>query len=244
MKKANLEMKVGIFVFFGMIVLSILVFKAGDFYLKPGYSVRLLFDFVSGIDKGSPVRLSGVTVGEVKSIQVIRDAEGKTHALATAWIAQDVVIETDADAKIKSLGLLGEKYVEILPGSPGSAALSDGATLTGRAPVSFEKITESGDRLIGKIEMTVDNINKVVTDPSFQADVKGTFSNASVVSKNLIQTSEDLKDAAKSAKIVLGRMRDGEGSIGRLLKDDKIARDLEAFVQDIKAHPWKLLKRN
>ena len=237
-------MKVGIFVFFGLIVLSVLVFKSGDFYFKPGYAVRLIFDFVSGIDNGSPVRLAGVNVGEVKSIQVIRDAEGKTRVVATVWIAQGVLIETDADVKIKSLGLLGEKYIEIIPGSPGSPTLSDGATLEGGAPVSFEKITESGDRLIGKIETTVDNINKVVTDPSFQSDVKGTFSNASVVSKNMVETSVDLKDAAKSAKIVLGRMRDGEGSIGRLLKDDKIARDLEAFVEDIKSHPWKLLKRN
>ena len=51
MKKANLEFKVGIFVFFAGVVLITLVFKAGDFYMKPGYTVHFIFDFVSGIDK-------------------------------------------------------------------------------------------------------------------------------------------------------------------------------------------------
>jgi len=243
-KKINLEMKVGIFVFFGLAVLGTLVFKAGDFYIKPGYSVRFLFDFVSGIDGGSPVRLAGVKVGEVKSIYIIRDAESKTQAEVVAWISQGVLIEQDAEARINSIGLLGEKYLEIIPGSAGSPTLSSGATLVGNHPVVFEKITESGSRLIGKLETTVDHLNRVVADPSFQSDVKGTFSNASAVTKNMLEASADLKEAAKSAKIVFGRMRDGEGTVGRLLKDDTIAKDLEAFVKDIKSHPWKLLKRD
>ena len=244
MKKSNLEFKVGLFVLTALSILVFLVFKAGDFYMKPGYSVRFVFDFVSGIDAGSPVRLAGVNVGEVKAIHVIRDADGKTRVEVAAWIAQGAYIEKDAEARINTLGLLGEKYVEILPGTSGSSTISDGGMLIGKAPVVLEKITESGSRLIGKMEHTVDSINQVVGDPEFQSDVKGTFANASKFSQNLIQASEDLKDASKSAKIVLGRLRDGEGSVGRLLKDDTIARDLEDFVKDIKEHPWKLLKRS
>ena len=64
-KKAGLEFKVGIFVAISLGILSFLVFKAGDFNVKPGYTVRFVFNSVSGIDEGSPVRLAGVTVGEV-----------------------------------------------------------------------------------------------------------------------------------------------------------------------------------
>jgi ABC-type transporter Mla subunit MlaD len=122
--------------------------------------------------------------------------------------------------------------------------MADGSVLAGKTPVLLEKITESGNRLINKIELTVDNINEVVADPKFKESVKGTFGNAEKVTKNLQEATDDLKDAAKSARIVLGRLRDGEGSIGRLLKNDQMAKDLEDFVKDIKAHPWKLLKRN
>ena len=244
MLKKNMELKVGGFVFIALILLAVLVFKSGDFYLKPGYTVRFIFDSVGGVESGSPVLLAGVNVGEVKSAQAVRNTEGKTYAEVVARIMQGVLIEEDAEVRITSIGLLGERHVEILPGSAGSATVVPGAVLTGRSSVAFGKLTESGNRLIGKLEYSVDNLNKVVADPAFQADVKDTFSGAAKVSKNLQETTEDLKEAAKSARIVLGRMRDGEGTVGRLMKDDKIAKDLESFVADIKAHPWKLLKRN
>lgn len=250
-KKEGVELKVGIFVLIALVALGMLVFRAGDFYLKPGYTIRLVFDYVSGIEKSSPVHLAGVQVGEVTSVKVMRDPEGVTQVELAARIDQGIYIEEDAEARISSLGLLGEKYVEILPGTVGTKTLSEGSTLIGKAPIVLEKITQSGNRLIGKLEETVDNINKVVKDPEFQASVKNTFAktdktftHAEVVTKNLLETTDDLKDAAKSARVVLGRMRDGEGSIGRLLKDDTIAKDLEAFVKDIKAHPWKLLKKD
>lgn len=244
MKKANLEFKVGIFVFFALAFLVMLVLRTGDFYMKPGYTVRFIFDFVSGVDKGSPVRLAGVNVGEVTDIKIIRNSEGSTEAEVTCLINQGVYIEEDADVRINTLGLLGEKYVEILPGTTGNKMMANGSVLTGKTPVLLEKITESGNRLINKIEHTVDNINDVVADPKFKESVKNTFGNAERVTKNLESTTDDLKDAAKSARIVLARMRDGEGSIGRLLKNDQMAKDLEDFVKDIKDHPWKLLKRN
>ena len=244
MKKANLEFKVGIFVFLALAALGVLVFKSGDFYMKPGYTIRLIFDTVSGIDKGSPVRLAGVNVGEVSGIQIIRNAEGATQAEVTARIEEGVMIEEDADVRVNTLGILGEKYVEILPGTAGNKAIGDGGALMGKTSVLLEKITESGNRLINKMEHTMDNINDIVGDPKFKESVKNTFGNAEKVTKNLDETTEDLKDAAKSARIVLGRLRDGEGAIGRLLKNDTLAKDLEDFVKDIKVHPWKLFKRD
>ena len=243
MKKSNLEIKVGIFVVMALGLLAVLAFKAGDFYLKPGYTVRFIFSRVSGIDTGSPVRLAGVHVGEIKAIHVVRNAEGQTQVEALARIAQGALIEEDAQVHINSLGLLGEKYLEIVPGTSGAKTLSEGGTLIGRVPMDFDKLTESGSRLIDKMEHAVDNINDLLGDPQLKSDVKGTFSNAYKVSNDVLSMTGDLKDAAKSARIVMTRVRDGEGSIGRLLKDDKIAKDLEAFVEDIKAHPWKLLKR-
>ena len=243
MKKTNLEFKVGLFVFTAIAVLCMLIFKTGDFYVKPGYRVSFVFDFVSGVDQGSPVRLAGVNVGEVVGIKIFRNANGATRAEVTCRIQQGIPIEDDADVRINTLGLLGEKYVEILPGTTGNTVLTDGGVVDGKNPILLEKITESGNRLLNKIEKTVDNLNEIVADPKFKDSVKGTFSNAESVAKNLQETTDDLRDAAKSARIVLGRLRDGQGTVGKLLKDDTMARDLEAFVADIKAHPWKLLKK-
>lgn len=244
MRKVGLEFRVGIFVLAAIAILAGLVMKTGDFYLKPGYTVRFIFSFVSGIDSGSPVRLAGVNVGEVKQIHVVRDSEGQTQVEVIAWIAQGAYIEEDAEARINTLGLLGEKYVEVLPGTSGAKTLSDGGTLVGKTPIVMEKITESGNRLINKLETTVDHVKEVVSDPEFKASVKNTFVDADKFTRNLMEASDDLKESAKSARIVLAQMREGKGTIGRLFMDDTIAKDFEALVKDLRAHPWKLLKKD
>lgn len=244
MKRSDMEFKIGIFVMIALGILTGLVVKAGDFYLKPGYTIRLVFQSISGIEAGSTVKLAGVPVGEIKDIHVVRSPEGETTVEASARIDQGVYIEDDARPRIDTMGFLGEKYIEIVPGTSGNKALTDGGVLEGHEPSNMDDIMSAGQRLIGKMEFTMDNVNQVVGDPEFKTSLKGTFTNADKVAGNLVETSEDLKDTIRSAKIVMGRLRDGEGTVGKLLKEDKIAKDLEAFVADIKAHPWKLLKRN
>ncbi len=250
MKKGGVEIKVGLFVLLALGTLSYLVFRSGDFYMKPGFTVRFVFSFVQGLDAGTPVKLAGVTVGEVKEIHVVRNPKGETQVEVGAWIAQGVYIESDARAVIKTLGMLGEKYIEIIPGTPNDKMIGNGSTLIGKSPFAIEDIAEGTRQLITQLQSVSENINGVVSDPEFKSAVKGTFVNAdktfseaSVVVSNFTKASEDLKDAAKSASIVLGRLRDGEGTVGRLFKNDQIAKDLEAFTADIKANPWKLLKK-
>lgn len=244
MKKAGLEFKVGVFVVVALVLLAALVAKTGDFYLKPGYTVLFLFDSVSGVDTGSPVRLAGVTIGEVKEIHVVKNTGGMTQAEVRARIDADVSIEKDAMPRVTAMGFLGEKYIEILAGTAGTQNVGDGGVLVGKEHSNMDDVLASGQRLIGKMDYAIDNVNEVVANPEFKSATKGTFVSADKVAKNLVEASEDLKDAAKSARIILARMRDGEGTMGKLLKEDKIAKDLEAFVVDIKSHPWKLLKRN
>jgi phospholipid/cholesterol/gamma-HCH transport system substrate-binding protein len=146
--------------------------------------------------------------------------------------------------RVATMGFLGEKYIEIYPGTLGAEAVPRGGSLVGKQLTGMDDLFDSGQQLIKKMEYAVEDIREVTGDDEFKKSVKGTFKNSDKVMSNLAETSEDLKDAAKSAKIVLGRLRDGEGTIGKLLQDDKIMKDLEAFVADIKKNPWKLLKRS
>lgn len=244
MKKAGLEFKVGVFVVVSLAVLVAMVVRTGDFTMKPGYTIRLVFETISGVEAGSMVKLAGVNVGQVKEIRVIRSPKGQTKAEVHIRIDQGVYIEEDSKPRVSTMGVLGDKYIEILPGTTGNKAIQDGGLLEGGEPSNMDDLVNSGQRLIGKMEYAMDNVNQVVADPEFKTHVKGTFVNADKAAANFNEMSEDLKDAIKSAKIVLERLKNGEGTIGRLLKDDKIVNDMEAFTADIKAHPWKLLKRN
>jgi phospholipid/cholesterol/gamma-HCH transport system substrate-binding protein len=191
------ELKVGIFILIGIVILFIIVFSIGDITLsKSGYRIKVQFNFASGIGPSAPVRLAGVGIGQVEGIRLIYDEAGKkTRAEICAWIQNDARIEEDARATINTLGLLGEKYLEIFPGTSGKPVLKDGGMLAGSDPVPMEKITEN------------------------------------------------LANLSDSVNTIVERLKRGEGTIGKLLAEDKIYKDLEAFVADIKKHPWKLLSK-
>jgi len=191
------ELKVGVFILIGIAILFIIVFSIGDINLsKSGYKVKVLFNFASGIGPSAPIRLAGVGVGQVQGIHIIHDSkDDKTKAELIAWINDNTKIEEDAVVTINTLGLLGEKYLEIIPGTPGSTAVKPNGTLIGKDPVPMEKITE-----------------------------------------NLAALSD-------SVRTIVDKIKNGEGTIGKLLTDDAIYNNLECFTADIKKHPWKLLNR-
>ncbi|MDD5428504.1 MAG: MlaD family protein [Candidatus Omnitrophica bacterium] len=189
------ELKVGVFIMIGVAILFLIVFSVGDVkFTKTGYKIKVLFNFANGIGGTAPVRLAGVGVGQVQGIKIVRDAEtDTTKAELTVWINDNTKIENDAVVTINTLGLLGEKYLEIFPGTPGSPALRPNDMLIGKDPVPMEKFTE------------------------------------------------DLAKLTDSIKVILEKIKNGEGTIGKLLMDQAVYDNLEAFTADIKKHPWKLL---
>ncbi|MFA5146178.1 MAG: MlaD family protein [Candidatus Omnitrophota bacterium] len=192
------EIKVGIFILIGMAILFLIVFSIGDITLvKSGYHIRVIFNFASGIGGSAPVRLAGVGVGQVEGLRILRDdKDGKTKVEIYAWINNnDIKIEEDSIVTVNTLGLLGEKYLEIFPGTPGKRILRDQDVVVGHDPVPMEKITEN------------------------------------------------LANLSSSVNVIVERLKNGEGTIGKLLVEEKIYKDLEAFVEDIKKHPWKLLNK-
>ena len=113
------ELKVGIFIMIGVAIMFLIVFSVGEInFAKTGYKIRVIFSFANGIGGTAPVRLAGVGIGQVQGIRILRDEKANTtKAELTVWINDNTKIENDAVVTINTLGLLGEKYLEIFPGT-------------------------------------------------------------------------------------------------------------------------------
>ncbi|MFH0731433.1 MAG: MlaD family protein [Candidatus Omnitrophota bacterium] len=210
MKENSFEIRIGIFVFVGIILLAMVVFSIGDFLFKTGYNIKIHLNFADGVQIAAPVRVAGVEVGEVKSTSIFKDPETKkTKVELMVWLTDDAKIEKDATVLINTLGLIGEKYVEIIPGTPESPVLQDGDVIIGFDSVSMQKMTQKGYDVILKIETMLDSINGI-----------------------------------------LDKVKAKEGTVGKLLMDDKlynnieeISEDIKAMIKDIRQNPWKLLSK-
>jgi virulence factor Mce-like protein len=93
------------------------------------------------------VRIAGVRVGTVETIGL----EGR-RARVTLRLEQPVDLTQGAAAALVNAGLLGDKYIEIIPGEPGGIPLPEGAVLEGRTPVTLERALERFDGLGEKLE--------------------------------------------------------------------------------------------
>jgi len=114
MKKNNLEFVVGLFLATGILCLAYLSLKiARKEFLNPGsYKVQAHFTNCSGLNHGASVMIAGVEIGRVEKVD-LEDYEARVALM----IQQGIVLQKDAIASIKTKGLIGEKYVEITPGS-------------------------------------------------------------------------------------------------------------------------------
>ncbi|HEY3170184.1 MAG TPA: MlaD family protein, partial [Thermoanaerobaculia bacterium] len=131
--------KVGAFFLVVLAITALFIWKIEELRIGRGVARKISVQFkdVGGLDEKSAVRVAGVRVGRVTKIRLV---EGK--ALVDIELDRDVALRQGASASIESLGLLGEKYVELVPGPFGAPPLPDNAVIVGGVPVSFDEITK------------------------------------------------------------------------------------------------------
>ena len=236
--KQNFELKVGFFMLVGLGLLFMILARIGGFRaFETGYHLRLRYGFVDGIEPGAPVHFRGVAVGDVKRVALLDDPEtaGEEVELLT-WLPERIRVTEDAEARIRTFGLMGEKYIEIRPGSPDARRLRDRDVLVGYEPLLVESLAQMGDEIAARLNAAIDGINRIVGDSEHREALKGTIQNSEAF-------TQDLRSVVSSLKVILSRIEEGEGTAGRLLTEDRIYRDLEALTADLRRHPWKLLGR-
>lgn len=147
MKKFDVEIAVGIFVFFGILCLAYISIKFGKINLIGDhyYPVNAAFSTVKGLKKDTVVEISGVEVGKVDSIKLVN-----YEAIVKLLIRNDIELQEDAIASIRTKGLMGEKYVEITPGGSDILIESGGSLYQTEPPMDLEKLI--GNFVFGKVK--------------------------------------------------------------------------------------------
>ena len=114
-EKQHTEILVGIFILIGIITITFLALRMGDFGLlnNTQYIIKAEFTSASGLKKGAHVEMAGVSVGKVKNI--IFNPE--TY-LAEVFIAieNNIKVPEDSTASIRTAGIIGDKFLKISPG--------------------------------------------------------------------------------------------------------------------------------
>lgn len=238
-QRLTLEIRVGAFILSGIFLLIIFVFAIGDIstYFQPGYTLRVIFDTANGITDGSPVQYAGVEVGKIQRVGIIT-LGGRIRPAVELHVRLPSTVQVHEDdvAAISTFGLLGEKYLEILPGPGAGAVLGPDGQLFGKPPVSTEHIIERSNEVLTELKQTLQGINNLVGDPEARIYMKEAMQEAR-------DTARNWKALGERLNIAMSYTEAGHGSLGKLLFDEELYQRMVTFVDDIRAHPWKLLSR-
>jgi phospholipid/cholesterol/gamma-HCH transport system substrate-binding protein len=184
------EVKIGIFLTGTLVILAVFILVLGDLsrlFKKPGYPVSVLFPSATGLEKGAAVRLAGVKIGYVKDIQL---AERKAKLIMS--ISPNYQIPKGSKAALSSLGLLGERFLEVTP-SDAPDFCQPGDTLETAPSVSFDQLG-SLVLSIGEEIKEVSHSLREITGEESKAKLQKTFQNLSVFSEDLNKFMGDNKD--------------------------------------------------
>lgn len=219
--QSKLEFKVGVFVFVGLIILSFFILMIGRYKTwVSGYRFDIIFNFVNGVKEGAPVRFAGVDVGEVKRVRFFFSPEEKRAKVKiTAWVRNDVFIPADSSAWVNTLGLLGEKYVEIMPGVDYRQQIKEKKVMLGNDPIAMQELGDWAKKIVDGLNETIEAIR------SKQGTIGRLLGDDSLY--------QELETALKNKN----------GTVGRFIYDDSVYKEVEALISDLRKHPWKLLYR-
>lgn len=176
MKKYSNEFKVGLFVIMCIFGFFYLIYSTGKLNIKQdGYYIYVVFNEVAGLQKKAPVMLNGLEIGKIDDIKISYDND-RTEITLKLWINKQAKIRENPVVSIKTMGLMGEKYIHIAS-SGGGVFIASEASLKGKPYLDM-------DAMLANLNSTLDE-NK--------SGVSRIVVNMEATSKNFEEFSDDIK---------------------------------------------------
>jgi len=200
--RKKVEMFVGIFVLFSLTLLLAMVILIGrrQNIFEKRYEITGVFQSVAGLQPGAEVHLAGINIGYIKNIEFSKTNE--VEVVMSISEAQSQRIRKNSVAYIRTMGLMGDRYIQITVGSEDEQVILPGGKITTSEIFAWEEMFETARPAIGNIENAINNI--------------------SYVTDRLADPEGDVGIILQNVKALTTDAREGRGTIGKLLVRDDI----------------------
>lgn len=218
-----LQFRLGLFtllIIFGAATMILFFTREGGLF-TPHATLLADFDNIDGLSVNAPVYLAGNTVGRVKSIYFL--APGSENAIRTELDLDASVmdrVKVDSVATVRTIGLLGDRYVEVTLGSVAAEPLENGSRLQTDEPANLSRLADKGVELLDHLIAITASMDAMFED--FGASTGG---------QSLADLLELLSQIAKEVK-------EGDGLLHAWVYEadgDRIVQDLQASLQALNA---------
>jgi phospholipid/cholesterol/gamma-HCH transport system substrate-binding protein len=258
------QVRVGVLILLSLLILSVAVFLIGDTGNVFGqrYQLVTLVRSAAGLVPGASVQLAGQTVGQVDRIDLIppesRPAGGQAVEIHLAIdLKVQEQIRADSRAQVRTQGLLGDKLIDITPGTAAATVLAAGDTVQSSTSVDYDALIAEGASAVGELLEVTQNLSEltrgllegegslgqlVMDDELYErvtalaANLDSLLSAASAPNSQLMRLLTDdslyssLRASAEAVESLTGSMARGEGTIGQLIQSDSLYLALQSSM--------------
>ncbi len=217
------ELRVGLFVILGLIVLAVGIFYVtGSGFLGPKYKIKTFLPEVSGLAPGAPVKLDGVVIGNVDQVQLVPREHGKIpdrlHNIMVGMridrkFQNDIL--TDSTASLVTEGLLGNRYVNIQRGYTGATIKEGEAVPAGDVTdimANFKTLSIQVSDLLTDLKAGKGTLGKLMTND---------------------EAYNNLNSLLVKGNQVVASVQSGKGTLGKLVTDDQLYTKVDKGVDQI-----------
>jgi phospholipid/cholesterol/gamma-HCH transport system substrate-binding protein len=254
------ELRVGLFVLAGLFILAIAIFYVtGAGVLGPKLRLITYLPEVEGLESGAPVRLDGVSIGNVQSLGLTSHPQDSAHNITLVLRIdkkyQDE-IRTDSTASLITEGLLGNRYVTISRGLTGTVIPANGI-VPGKEEAAMKQMVERGADLmqnlgalsndlrgiVDQVQKGNGTLGKLMNDPSLYNHLNSTAGRMDALVSSIQEgqgtagkliASDELYNKANSTighvDDVLVAVRDQKGTLGKLVYDPGVYNSTKGFM--------------
>jgi phospholipid/cholesterol/gamma-HCH transport system substrate-binding protein len=229
------EAKVGIFVLLGIVILTFFTFrvsKMGGIGVK-GYQLIVDFETAAGLEPKANVKMAGVPIGKVEEIKLV----GKNARLVLR-IQEGIKIPIDSMVSIQTQGLLGEKYVEILPGEDTDQMFPPGGRVTNTIPPA------NLDEIIRKVSIISEDLKRFTNTLASTLGTEEGRQALSDIIQNTRETTEVLRTVMTANEDRLNRILANVDNLSADLSEISAANkeDLRATIANLRSFSETLKK--
>lgn len=205
------EFKVGMLVVSVGTLIALMSMQVSDdpSYLQKSRKAWFLLPNANGLVKNSAVRSAGIPVGVIKSI-TLQDGQARVDISMKA----DVPLTKSASVEVRANGILGDKFVEIYPGSPTDPELEEnGQILTAREKGSIDSLVGEVTDMAKDLKEVTKNLREAVMDDGTNKHILGR------IAKNIEKVTGDLAQMTSENKEQIGDIVDQVHNVTTTLDD-------------------------
>jgi len=217
------------------------------------------FKNVSGLVLGSPVWMSGVEVGNVRSVSFVNlDSLRQVKVVCRVKKSVWPMLTEDAEVMLGTIGLVGDKYVEIIPGTKEKPVIKKMGVIATRDAGDAMAMFKAGEEAIGEARLVVDNLDallarmnrgegtlgQLATDDQLYRNLTELATRLTRLTADLQQNQErivsSLEKTAASVEHLSDQVNSNTGTIGKLVNDPQLYDNLSATAARLDSILYKL----